>query len=27
VNVAWAAPLNIVTDITVLDNPPTEVDF
>jgi hypothetical protein len=27
VNVDWNTPLNIVTDITVLDNPPIEVDF
>jgi hypothetical protein len=26
VNVAWGSPLTIVTDITVLDNPPIEVD-
>ncbi|WP_405988354.1 hypothetical protein [Streptomyces sp. NBC_00986] len=27
VNVDWGAPLTIVTDITVLDSPPVEVDF
>jgi hypothetical protein len=27
VNVNWGSPLNIVTDITVLNNPPVEVDF
>lgn len=27
VNVNWGAPLNIVTDITVLDEPPIEIDY
>jgi hypothetical protein len=27
VNVNWSSPVNIVTDITVLDNKPVEVDF
>jgi hypothetical protein len=27
VNVGWGAPLNIVTDITLLDDPPVEIDF
>ena len=27
VNVDWGSPLPIVTDITVLDGPPIEVDF
>lgn len=27
VNVGWGAPLNIVTDITVLDEPPIEIDY
>lgn len=27
VNVGWHTPLNIVTDITVLDQPPVEVDY
>jgi hypothetical protein len=26
-NVDWTSPLDIVTDITVLDNPPIEMDF
>jgi hypothetical protein len=27
VNVDWPNPLTIVTDITLLDNPPVEVDL
>ena len=27
VNIEWNGPVNVVTDITVLDNPPVEVDF
>jgi hypothetical protein len=27
VNIDWGSPLTIVTDITVLDNPPIEVDY
>lgn len=27
VNIGWGSPLPIVTDITVLDSPPVEVDF
>ncbi|MFT4296352.1 MAG: hypothetical protein QM582_13160 [Micropruina sp.] len=27
VNVGWGAPLNIVTDITVLDAPPVEIQY
>ena len=27
VNVDWSTPLNIVTDITVLDNAPIEIDY
>ena len=27
VNIEWKGPVNVVTDITVLNNPPVEVDF